>query len=266
MAHGWSSVKEMSLASYAEAFAKAGFIVLVFDYRFLGASGGMPRQRVIPSEQQADYRNAITYMSRQPEVDADRIGLWGTSYSGGHVLEVAATDRRVKAVVAQVPAVNTAALAWRWIRNGWHREVWQTTKLMLKQLFHPFTQLYIPVVNDPGLAATLPGGEGARWFERERKNAPSWKNEVTVSSSIAAMFYRGARFIHRIAPTPLLMVVASHDDIVLTSECLKAFQRAQEPKKLLEVEGGHFDFYEEPGLSKVLSTEVEWFQLYLGKG
>ena len=91
MAHGFSAVKEMfRLSTYAEHFERAGFITLVFDFRFLGASDGEPRGCINSNEQQEDYRNAITWLSRQPEVDEGRIGAWGTSYSGGHVLHLAA--------------------------------------------------------------------------------------------------------------------------------------------------------------------------------
>jgi len=106
MAHGFSAVKEMRLDRFAEAFAEAGLASLVFDYRGLGASDGMPRQDLDPHEQIEDYRNAISYARSLPEVDRDRIGIWGTSYSGGHVLMVAAFDKRVKAVVSQVPLID----------------------------------------------------------------------------------------------------------------------------------------------------------------
>ncbi len=106
MAHGFSAVKEMfNLPGYAERFEEAGF-TLVFDFRFLGASDGNPRGQIISHEQQEDYRNAITWVSQQPEVDADRIGIWGTSYAGGHVLHLAGFDRRIKVVVVQVPTIH----------------------------------------------------------------------------------------------------------------------------------------------------------------
>jgi len=106
MAHGFSAVKEMYLDSFAEVFAAAGLSVLVFDNRNFGASDGEPRQEIDPWAQVRDYRHAITYASTLAEVDAARIGIWGSSYSGGHVLVVAAVDRRVKAVVSQVPLVS----------------------------------------------------------------------------------------------------------------------------------------------------------------
>src|SRR5258708_5800191 len=106
MAHGFSAVKEMYLDSFAEVFAAAGLSVLVFDNRNFGASDGEPRQEIDPWAQVRDYRHAITYASTLAEVDAARIGIWWSSYSGGHVLVVAAVDRRGKAVVSQVPLVS----------------------------------------------------------------------------------------------------------------------------------------------------------------
>ena len=106
MSHGFSAVKEMYLDSFAEVFHGAGLNVLVFDNRNFGASDGEPRLEIDPWAQIRDYRHAITYAGTVPEVDAARIGIWGSSYSGGHVLVVAAIDRRVKAVVSQVPLVS----------------------------------------------------------------------------------------------------------------------------------------------------------------
>ena len=259
MAHGWSGVKEMCLANFAEAFAAAGFVVLVFDYRYLGASQGEPRSQIIPAEQRRDYKNAITWIISQPEVDPERIGIWGTSFSGGHVLVVAAEDRRVKAVVAHVPAVGIRSTTLHWLRRGMVREVLKAGRLIVRQLLRPRETLMIPVVNLPGGAATLPGEEAYAWKQRTARMAPNWRNEVTVRSMIAGMRDSVRPFIPRIAPTPLLMVVASRDEYCFTREQLRAFATAGEPKKLLQVDGGHFDFYEEPCLSQVLPEQVAWF-------
>src|ERR1700738_4466129 len=97
MAHGFSAVKEMYLDSFAEVFAAAGLNALVFDNRGFGASQGEPRQEIDPWAQVRDYRHAITYAGTRPEVDRERIGIWGSSYSGGHVLVAAAIARRATA-------------------------------------------------------------------------------------------------------------------------------------------------------------------------
>src|SRR5262244_3315010 len=90
MAHGFSAVKEMYLDRFAEVYAAAGMAALVFDNRNFGASDGMPRQEIDPWQQVRDYRHAITWLRRQPQIDLHRIGVWGSSYSGGHVLVVGA--------------------------------------------------------------------------------------------------------------------------------------------------------------------------------
>ncbi|HGM4956288.1 alpha/beta fold hydrolase, partial [Pseudomonas aeruginosa] len=113
MTHGFSGVKEQYLDRYAEVFAAAGFVVLLYDHPNFGDSDGEPRQEIDPVMQRRGYRDAITWLGAQARVDASRIGIWGTSYSGGHVLEVAALDRRVKCVVAQVPTVSGHASALR---------------------------------------------------------------------------------------------------------------------------------------------------------
>ena len=107
MSHGFSAIKEMGLDDYAEAF-QAGLptlSILVYDHRGLGASGtgtGQVRSEIIPAEQNSDMQDAITFAQLQPEVDPEKIGIWGSSYSGGHVLYVAAVDKRVRAVISQV--------------------------------------------------------------------------------------------------------------------------------------------------------------------
>src|SRR5205823_9537461 len=109
MAHGFSAVKEMYLDAFAEVFVQAGLGALVFDNRNFGASDGEPRQEIDPWQQVRDYRHAITYAGTLDDVDSTRIGVWGSSYSAGHVLVVGAIDRRVKAVVAQVPLISGSA-------------------------------------------------------------------------------------------------------------------------------------------------------------
>ncbi len=106
MAHGYSAVKEMYLDKFAEKFETAGFASLVFDNRNFGASDGKVRQEIDPWQQIRDYRDAITFAETLPQPIRTRIGVWGSSYSGAHVIVVGATDRRVKCVSAQVPLIS----------------------------------------------------------------------------------------------------------------------------------------------------------------
>src|SRR5258705_2842903 len=106
MAHGFGGIRGDGLDRFARVFADAGFVVLVHDHRGFGHSDGQPRFDVDPWRQIADWRYAISYLESHPAVDADRIGLWGTSYAGGHALVLGATERRLKAVVAQIPTIS----------------------------------------------------------------------------------------------------------------------------------------------------------------
>src|SRR3954466_2215446 len=117
MSHGFSATKELFLDAFAEVFCDAGMCALVFDNRCLGASDGLPRQEIDPWAQVRDYRHAITYAGTREEVDRDRIGIWGSSYSGAHVIVVGAMDRRVKCVVSQVPLISGHQNARRLVRG-----------------------------------------------------------------------------------------------------------------------------------------------------
>ena len=110
MAHGYNCIKELYLDRYAAAVADAGQVVLAYDHRNFGDSDGEPRQELDPWGQVRDYRNAITFVQTLDGVDPARIGIWGTSHAGGHVLVVAAIDRRVRCVVAQVPTISRLAV------------------------------------------------------------------------------------------------------------------------------------------------------------
>jgi cephalosporin-C deacetylase-like acetyl esterase len=98
--HGFGGTRDTALLDFAEGFADAGIDSIVFDYRGFGASDGTPRQAVSYRRQRQDYHAAVDAARRLRSVDPDRIALWGTSYSGGHVRAVAAVDPRVAAVVS----------------------------------------------------------------------------------------------------------------------------------------------------------------------
>ena len=106
MAHGYAGVKEHGLERFARVFAEAGFVVLLHDHRNFGSSDGALRHDIDPWRQIADWRRAISFLQSLPEVDPNSIGIWGTSYAGGHVLVLGATDRRIRAVVSQVPTIS----------------------------------------------------------------------------------------------------------------------------------------------------------------
>lgn len=109
MGHGFAATRDAGLAPFAEAFARAGYAAFVFDYRHFGASGGEPRQLLVPGREVQDWLAALTFVRGLPDIRDDRIALWGTSFAGGLVTEVAARDGNVQAIIAQCPMMDGLA-------------------------------------------------------------------------------------------------------------------------------------------------------------
>jgi uncharacterized protein len=264
MAHGFSAVKEMYLDAYAEVFAAAGLNALVFDNRNFGASDGEPRQEIDPWAQVRDYRHAITYAGTLSQSD-DRIGVWGSSYSGGHVLVVAAIDRRVKAVACQVPMVsghdNFRALVRADLIAGF-QDMFNADRTAR---FRGDPPAMVPVVaEDPAAPCALPTRDSWEWFsETGKTRAPSWRNEVTLRSVEMFSEYEPIAYLPYISPTPLLMQPAIGDHLTPCDLAVAAYEKAREPKKLNILPGGHFDAYVK-GFDDSSGPARDWFVRHLG--
>ena len=267
MAHGFSAVKEMYLDKFAETFAAAGLNALVFDNRNFGASDGEPRCEIDPVQQVRDYRHAITYATTLDEVDPTRIGAWGSSYSGGHVLVLGAIDRRVKAVVAQVPLVSGSANIAELVRVDFRAGFRQMFDDDRAARYRGDPPAMVPVVaEDPLAPSALPTPDSWTWFtETGKTRAPSWKNEVTLRTVEMLGEYEPAAYIARISPTPLLMVVAREDHLTPAHLAIDAYERAREPKRLVILPGGHFDAYVD-GFDEASVPARDWFVEHLGAG
>jgi uncharacterized protein len=266
MAHGFSAVKEMYLDRFAEVFCAAGLTAVVFDNRNLGASDGEPRQEIDPWQQVRDYRHAITWARMQPEVDGERIGVWGSSYSGGHVLVVGAIDRRVRCVVSQVPFISGSRNIQRFVRPDMmagFRAQFDTDR---ETRFAGGAPMTVPVVAaDFNVPSVIPTADAWEWFvETGKTRAASWRNEVTLRSVEMLTEYEPGSYVERISPTPLLMIVASADHCAVADEAFAAFKRAMEPRKLVIVDCGHFDAYVK-NFGTASAAARDWFVEHLAK-
>jgi len=265
MAHGFAAVKEMYLDRFAEVFAAAGLASVVFDNRNFGASEGEPRFEIDPWVQVRDYRDAITFARTRLEVDPERIGIWGSSSSGGHALVVGACDRRVRCVVAQVPLVSGYGTMLRLVRSDRLAGLRTTLEQDRHARFAGQPPGMLPVVTrDPLGPAALPTPDAYQWFtETGRARAHGWRNEVTLRSVELLMDYEPGAYIERVAPTPLLMVVAAQDHLTPADLALEAYARAREPKRLEILPGGHFAAYLEPGFEQASRAAAEFFVEHL---
>ena len=265
MAHGFSAVKEMYLDRFAEAFAAAGLAAIVFDNRNFGASDGEPRYEIDPWQQVRDYRDAITWAETLPETDAGRIGIWGSSYSGGHVMVVGALDRRVKCVVAQVPLASGHRNARRLIRADNIGAVQAMFDDDRRARMNGEQPAMIPVVaEDPAAPSALPTPDSWTWFTQTGKTrAPSWHNEVTLRSVEMFTEYEPISYAKYVSPTPMMIVVALGDVLTVSDLALEAYEQALGPKRLVTLSGGHFDAYVND-FEASSGPATEWFVEHLG--
>ncbi|MDX6328893.1 MAG: uncharacterized protein QOI83_1276 [Streptomycetaceae bacterium] len=243
MAHGYAGTREHGLEPFARAFADDGFVVLLHDHRSFGLSDGQPRQDIDPWQQIADWRRAISYLESRPEVDPKRIGLWGTSYAGGHAIVLGATDRRLACVVSQVPTISGYEQSLRRVAPEAVADLENAFSEDERAQFRgeaPRTQTIVST--DPAVPAAYRTQSAIDFYLQPLPHG-YWTNEVTVRSGRAARMYEPGMWITRVSPTPLLLVVATQDTITLTDLALAAYERALEPKKLLTIPGDHFDPY-----------------------
>jgi pimeloyl-ACP methyl ester carboxylesterase len=264
MAHGFSATKTMFLDDFAEVFCAAGFAVLVYDHRNFGDSDGELRGEIDPWAQINGYRDAISFAQTLDGVDPGRVGLWGSSYSGGHVLVIAAFDKRVKCVVSHVPAISgwdsladvVPAAAWPNIRANFDTDRLARFKGQPAQM--------IPVVPEtPGGDGALTSPDAAAFFLGMRSRAPKWENAITRRSVEMITEYEPGFYIERIAPIPLLMIVAMQDVVTPARLALAAFARAGDPKKLVTFECGHFNPYNGPLFPDNSATQRDWYLEHL---
>jgi uncharacterized protein len=265
MAHGFSAIKEMHLDDYAEVFCEAGLACVVFDNRGFGASDatpGQPRLEIDPWVQVHDYQHAITYAQSRPDVDAARIGVWGSSYSGAHAYVLGAIDRRIKAACGQVPLISGREAFQMLVRIDNWAGVWEMLEADRLARARGEAPAMMPVVDaDPTVPSALPTPDSYEFFSAYEGS--SWRNEVTLRTLELFQAYEPGEYIKRISPTPLLMVVAPHDRLVAGELAAAAFETAAHPKKLVLVPGGHFDAYVGRGFEISSGAARDWFVEHL---
>lgn len=248
MAHGTSATISMVADRYAEVFASAGISALLYDHRNFGLSGGEPRQEINPWVQCRGYRDAITYAGSLDDHDPDRIALWGDSYSAGGVYLVAASDARVKAVVAQCPVFGVAPP-----EAEPSSEVFDRIRGTLDSA-DASTDADVtgpmPVVSPDqlGTPSLLQPIQAFRWFiEYGGRHGTGWLNRVTrVIPSTAGPYspFLCAPYV----TAPSLMMVAPGDEMPHANPDVsrQAFDLIPGEKEWYEIEGGHFGLLYHP--------------------
>jgi fermentation-respiration switch protein FrsA (DUF1100 family) len=219
MAHGFSLTRHDGLEPYAEAFVAAGLRALVFDHRYLGDSGGLPRQSFTKRKQLEDWRNAVAFARSLDGIDPDRIVLWGYSFAGGHVTTIAATDHRLAAAIALCPFVNGLR---RVISTKPATAAWILPRALANLAGRP---VRIRVTGQPGAhaAMTLPGE--AEGFAAAVTPGSPWRNEIGPGVFATVAFHRPLARAAQIT-CPLWVGVGERDVSVDKRSAIKLAQRA----------------------------------------
>ncbi|RSN11497.1 alpha/beta hydrolase [Nonomuraea sp. WAC 01424] len=257
LGHSGVMVKE-ALAVFAPYFVRAGFAVLAIDYRTVGSSEGEPRGLDHPERQAEDFRSAVSYLQTRPEVRPERIGVWGVSVGGSVPAAAAVLDRRISCVVVQSPSMWNG---WRYLerlmgRAGLHalrdelRQDWQRRYEGGQSARVPHLALDHDSVKDaPDMSTRL---------------FPTYRNEKTLDSVEHLLTFAPENLIHRLAPTPLLMIAnGAWDPYHILEEAQSAFDRAGEPKRLEVLPYDVLGLYTGPGLDEAMTLAVDWFDLHL---
>jgi uncharacterized protein len=261
MAHGFAAVKAGGLAPFAERFCREGFTAIAFDYRHWGGSSGQPRDVVSVPRQREDYRTVIEWAVANPAIDRTQIFIWGTSFSGLHAVEIAATDTRLRGAIAQNPLVDGLA-GTRTAPPG------RLLRLVAVGVLDRFGSLlgrpprYIPAGVAPGEFGAVANEQAFGGLQIIRpKDGTEWHNRVAARSILGIAAHRPVRKAADIR-CPILLVVAENDVIAPAAPALHVAERA--PKgELFHSHGGHYDVYEGgEDFDRVLNAEVEFLHRY----
>jgi fermentation-respiration switch protein FrsA (DUF1100 family) len=264
LAHGLGGVRSHRLDLYAQRFAGEGIAALAFDYRHWADSEGEPRMLVSISRQLADYEAAMDWARSLPEINSQKIALWGSSFSGGHVLALAAKHHEIAAVISQCPFTDG-------VRDGLSmRGLWQLLRLTAAGVYDQLrgwlglSPFYVATVGAPGTLAALnkPGAlDGYLEVARTTGTENSWKPLITARSLLRIPFYRPITRIDRIS-CPLLLCICEADTEVRPETALKAIARTVRGEaKSYPIT--HFQVYLAEGFERVSQDQIIFLRKHL---
>lgn len=263
LVHGLGATRDMMLPQYEQHFAAAGIAALSFDYRFTGASGGQPRQHISIPEQCRDVVAAIGFLRRHPQVDAGRIGLWGTSLGGMNVVRVAGSRNDIAAAVVQCPITHGPASA----RSAGLGRALRLTPAIVDDAIRALLRRgrrYVPIVGQPGTLAlvTVPGAEDG-W----RSTVPAgavFDNRITAVDA-ALLITRSALRHAATVQAPLLVCVCDDETLMDPRYAQAVADRA--PRGIARhYPSDHFAIYHPPLVRRVLDDQIAFLKEHLHVG
>ena len=258
LCHGYTGVKDLYLPDNAKTLNDAGYVVMTFDYKGWGESEGT-RSRLAPYSRVADVQAAMTYLSIQPEADADRIGLYGTSYGGATVSWTGAVDQRAKCIVSVVGIGHGA----RWMSRVRRVDEWFDLQERSKEDREKRASTGESEYVDRS-EILLPDRQSAELAAAARRNNPAAVGTIPLEYVDDTIGFNPEWIVDKISPRPILFITSDNDRLVLPEESEQLYAHAGDPKKLVVLKGyGHYEVYSEPAFSEVMAATLEWYGVYL---
>jgi dienelactone hydrolase len=265
MGHGLGVTKSSGLEYYAANFQQAGLAVLAFDYRHLGESGGEPRQLVWIPRQLEDYTAAVAYARSLPEIDSAKIGLWGTSLSGGHVIVTAGKDQQVACVVAQVPLLAGDAGGMEVVRKlGFGYMLKMAFGHGLRDLVRGWLGLSphkIPLAGQPRTIAAM--ADAGAWEAFNKLVPADFVNEVCARILVRMDKYHPIKYASKIN-CPVLLQICEQDLTTTPPKLVeKAMKQLGDHGEVIRYPIDHFDVYLGENLERAVADQVEFYTRHL---
>ncbi|MGA8845893.1 MAG: alpha/beta hydrolase [Nocardioides sp.] len=261
MAHGFGATKDAGLTPFAERFAAAGADVVIFDYRGFGTSAGSPRQNVDHRRHRDDYRSVVSQVRGLDGIDPDRVVLWGSSYSGGHVVAVAAGDPRVAAVIAQGAAMDGLAAVVEIVKYAGVGQLLRLTAHAVRGVVQ--RDYSIPIVAAPGELAAITSHDGLSGYEIIM--GPTFENRMLARGILPILVNRPVASSSKLS-MPLLLVVAAADTIAPPSAVERVATKTRGRVQVERFDVGHFDIYQGDTFERSVSAQVEFLDSVLAGG
>ncbi|MGI8522586.1 MAG: alpha/beta hydrolase [Nocardioides sp.] len=243
MGHGFGATRDAGLLPFAERFADAGCDVLVFDYRGFGTSDGEPRQDVDHRRRREDYHAAIATARARPGVDPERIVVWGSSYSGGHVVVVAAQDPRVCAVISQGAAMDGLAALFGVQKAGGTGKTGAMTLAALRDVGRALTRrspYLVPIVGGPESNAVISAPGSVDGYQAIM--GPTFRNEMCARGILRIATNRPVRWASKVR-VPAFVVIAERDNIAPPDSVREVARILGDRAEVLAFDCGHFEIY-----------------------
>ena len=257
MAHGLGAIRDMRLDTFAQQFSEAGYACLVFDYRHFGSSEGEPRQLLSVRKQLDDWKAAVQFAKSLHTVDENQIFLWGTSFSGGHVLEIATQLSFIRGVVAQGLFSDGLASSRAALKNlGFIATITLLLAAVLDNLIALFGMrpLLVPLVGTPSTAALISSEDAYDGYNRLLPEGKRISTYVSARIVLDLIFWQPGKNLKEI-DCPTLLCVCNRDGVAPAIATIRHAYGAN-MVTLKRYNAQHFDIYFGKHFEAVISDQI----------